>query len=63
MPRYVIADASVLIILDKINHLDLLYGVYKRIYTTPEISDEYGKPFPDWIIIEPTKDKKLLKLR
>ena len=62
MPKYVIADASVLIILDKINHLILLKGVYKQIFTTPEISDEYGKPLPDWIKIEPTKDKKYQKI-
>ena len=61
MPRYVIADASVLIILDKINQLDLLNGVYNQIYTTPEIFKEYGKPLPDWIIIKPTKDKKYQK--
>ena len=61
MPRDVIADASVLIILDKINQLDLLNGVYNQIYTTPEIFKEYGKPLPDWIIIKPTKDKKYQK--
>ncbi len=62
MPRYVIADASVLIILDKINQLDLLKGVYNSIYTTIEIFEEYGKPLPDWINVESTEDKKYQKV-
>lgn len=40
----------------------MLSGVYKQIYTTPEISDEYGKPLPDWIITEAVKDKKYQKI-
>ena len=58
MPRYVIADASVLIILDKIGRLDILKGVYQEIHTTQEIADEYGKPLPGWIRIVSVKDKK-----
>ena len=62
MPRYVIADASVLIVLDKIDQLNLLRGVYNDIYTTPEIANEYGNPLPDWIIIEAVKDRKCQKV-
>jgi predicted nucleic acid-binding protein len=62
MPRYVIADASVLIVLDKIEQLDLLKGVYHDIYTTPEVAIEFGNPLPDWIIIESVKDKKYQKV-
>jgi len=58
MPEYVIADASVLIILDKINRFEILKGVYQKVYTTPEIADEYNKPFPGWVIIESVKDKR-----
>ena len=62
MPKYVIADASVLIVLDKIEQLELLQGVYNEIYTTPEIVEEFGNPLPNWIIIESVKDKKYQKI-
>lgn len=58
MHRYVIADASVLIIFDKIDHLDLLRKIYQQIYTTPEIAFEFKKPLPDWIVLESPIDKK-----
>ena len=61
MPRIVIADTSILIIFDKINRLDILEKVYKEIYTTPEISNEYGKSLPEWIKIESVKDKRYQK--
>lgn len=54
----VIADASVLIIFDKIESLSVLREVYSEIYITPEISQEYGKPLPEWIIVETAEDKK-----
>jgi len=47
MPRYVIADASVFIIFDKIDQFDILKKVYQKIYTTSEIADEYNKLLPD----------------
>jgi predicted nucleic acid-binding protein len=58
MPRFVIADASVLIILDKIDQLNLLRQVYKEIFTTPEISKEFGKSLPKWINVESPSDIK-----
>jgi len=58
MPEYVIADTSVLIILDKIDRLEILKRIYKEIYTTPEVASEYNKPIPGWIIIESVKDKR-----
>lgn len=61
MPRFVIADTSVLIIFDKIDRLKILKAVYQEIYTTPEITAEYGKPLPAWIKIESVKDKKYQK--
>jgi predicted nucleic acid-binding protein len=62
MPKYVIANASVLIVLDKIEQLNLLKRIYQNIYTTPEIAEEYGNPLLDWIIIESVKDKKYQKV-
>lgn len=62
MPNYVISDASVLIVLDKIDHLEILKNIYSDIYTTPEILEEFGKSLPDWIKISPTSDQKYQSL-
>ena len=50
MHSYVVADASVFIILDKVGHLTLLQKVYGTVFTTPVVADEYGKALPDWVI-------------
>lgn len=60
MPEVVIADASVLIIFDKLVQLDILKKIYQTIYTTPEISQEFNKPLPSWIKVESVKDQKYL---
>jgi predicted nucleic acid-binding protein len=57
MQKTVIADASCLILLDKINELHLLQKLFGEIYTTPEIALEFGNQFPDWVIITQAKDK------
>lgn len=61
MPSYVIADASVLIIFDKLKRFDILQRIYQNIYTTTEISQEFNRPLPVWIKVEPVKDQKYLK--
>lgn len=58
MPEFVIADTSVLIIFEKLNHLHLLKDIYRKIYITPEIREEFGYPLPDWIEVTSQKDKK-----
>jgi predicted nucleic acid-binding protein len=62
MPDLVIADASVLIIFDKIERLDILRDLYQEILTTPEISGEFQKSLPDWIKVKPPGNKKYQKL-
>lgn len=47
----VIADTSCFILLDKINEFDLLRRVFGVVTTTVEISHEFNKPLPDWVII------------
>jgi predicted nucleic acid-binding protein len=61
MLDYVIADASVLIIFDKLNQFDILEKIYHNIYTTAEISLEFNKPLPSRIKVESVKDQKYLK--
>jgi predicted nucleic acid-binding protein len=66
MHRIIISDTSCLIILAKINELDLLQKMYGKIHTTMDIAEEYGDSLPDWIIIADVKDKtkqKLLELQ
>jgi predicted nucleic acid-binding protein len=58
MHKIVISDTSTLILLQKINELDILLKIYGELYTTPEIAAEYGEKLPDWIVIQPVKDKK-----
>lgn len=60
MPETVIADASCLILFDKIGRLQLLNSCYGKIYITPEIAKEFGDNLPDWIIIQKPADKNLL---
>ena len=59
MHKVIISDTSCLIILTKINELDLLYKVYKEIVTTTEIQIEFDEKLPSWIKVLKVKDKNL----
>jgi predicted nucleic acid-binding protein len=50
-PELVIADTSCLILLSKVEALDILPKLYKKIYTTQTVADEFGDTLPIWIII------------
>lgn len=56
MPNVVISDASCLIVLEKINALDLLQKLYGKIFITPEILVEFDSPIPDWILVRSAQD-------
>ncbi|MCD9016044.1 DUF3368 domain-containing protein [Parachryseolinea silvisoli] len=58
MPSVVISDASCLIILDKIDRIELLKSLYQNVVTTPVVAEEFGKPLPAWIALEEAVDKK-----
>ncbi len=49
MQRIIISDASCLILLEKINELELLHKLFGIITTTPEVAAEFGLPLPSWI--------------
>ncbi|HET6253141.1 MAG TPA: DUF3368 domain-containing protein [Puia sp.] len=60
MPRNysaVIADASCFILLDKIESLPLLQSLFRTIFTSVEIAEEFGKPLPGWVNIKTVQDK------
>jgi predicted nucleic acid-binding protein len=47
----IISDTSCLIILDKIDKLELLRKMGKKVFVTPIILKEFGKTLPDWILV------------
>lgn len=53
MQEKVYVDTSSLIILNKINALDLLNKIYGNIFITKYINEEWNENLPSWIIIEP----------
>ena len=52
MQKIIISDASCLILLEKINELELLHKLFGIIITTPEVATEFGLPLPSWIEIK-----------
>ncbi len=56
LDNIVILDASCLIILAKIEQLDLLEKVYGSVITTEEVAQEFGEVLPNWITVKQIKD-------
>ncbi len=53
MQDKVYVDTSSLILLNKINALNLLNKIYGNIYITSFIKSEFDEPLPVWVIVEP----------
>lgn len=58
MQATIISDTSCLIILDKIEELELLKKLFGQVLTTQTVADEFAAPLPDWIIVQNPKDYK-----
>jgi predicted nucleic acid-binding protein len=58
MYKLIIADTSCLILLSKINRLDLLCALFETITVTTEVADEFGEPLPLWIDVKDLIDRK-----
>jgi len=58
MQPVIISDTSCLILLDKIQELDLLRRLYGQIITIQIVAEEFGGQLPEWIIIRNPKDLK-----
>lgn len=58
----VIADTSCFILLHKIQELNILRELFKRVYTTSEVVREFNQPLPDWVIISRATDQKYQNL-
>lgn len=65
MKRIIISDTSCLIVLSKINALDILRKMFGEIWITQEVSNEFGENLPEWFIVKTAKNahiEKILKL-
>lgn len=49
MQQAIISDTSCLIVLTKIEKLDILKGLFGEVIITPAIAKEYQLPLPEWI--------------
>lgn len=57
MQKTIIADSSCLILLDKIEELDLLKNLFGKVIVTSIIAEEFGIPLPEWISIKDADNK------
>ena len=58
MPENIIADTSCLVLLEKIDKLDILRKLYGNITITPVIANEFGSELPNWMEVRKTEDQK-----
>lgn len=59
MPEVVISDTSCLILLKKIDELELLKVSYKNVFVTDVIAAEFGESLPDWILVKRPEDQNI----
>lgn len=62
MKRIVISDTSCLIILSKIELLDILPALFGEIWITEEIKKEIGETLPNWITVKKTDAVQITKI-
>lgn len=58
----IISATNCLILLSKIDRLDLLKKISKSIFITSEIKSEFGKETPSWIKVKSPKNKSYQEL-
>ncbi|MGK6353171.1 DUF3368 domain-containing protein [Parapedobacter sp. DT-150] len=59
--KIVVTDTSCFILLSKIDALDVLGKLFSTVFTTPEIAEEFGGPLPEWVIVQPARDRKIFR--
>lgn len=62
MQKTIIADTSCLILLEKINELDLLQKLFGIVWVTTEIANEFESTLPDWISMENPVNKNYQRI-
>ena len=60
--KIVIAYTSSLILLYKINELEILKQLFEEVYVTEDIAREFGKELPEWIMVKPVIDQNYKKI-
>ena len=58
MQPTIISDTSCLILLEKIEQLDLLKKLFGEVVTTTIVAAEFGKVLPEWFNIQDPNDKR-----
>lgn len=51
MNKIIISDISCLIALSRIGRIEILQKVFKIVYTTSIVAEEFEEPLPAWIVI------------
>jgi len=51
MSKIIVSDTSCLILLRKIEELEVLHALFGTITTTPEVASEFGYKLPDWFSV------------
>lgn len=62
MHKIIVSDTSCLILLDKLERIDLLKSLFGKITITQTVADEFGKTIPYFIDIENPKDNNYQKI-
>lgn len=62
MQKTILSDTSCLILLEKIDELDLLHDVFGEIIITQDIANEYGLTLPNWISIQNPTNQNYQKI-
>ena len=62
MKRVVISDTSCLIILSKINKLDILKYIFAEVIITKEVESEFSEEIPDWVIVKTVENDSIEKI-
>ncbi|HSW53924.1 MAG TPA: DUF3368 domain-containing protein [Ignavibacteriaceae bacterium] len=62
MQKTIIADSSCLVLLEKIEELELLRKLFGTVIITSLIAEEFGNPLPEWISINNPENKNYQKI-
>jgi predicted nucleic acid-binding protein len=62
MHKIIVSDTSCLILLEKINRLDLLYVLFGDVIITEVVAGEFGKNLPSFITVENPENLQYQKI-
>lgn len=62
MPKIIIADTSCLVLLEKIDKLNILHKFFGTVFVADTVADEFGSELPEWIQKKEIEDKKYFRI-